>query len=65
MHTFEDVTREFARVAEARVAGWERHRSELTEDVEAWEEDLDRVRRAGSAAALGYLVRYLMVARKR
>lgn len=62
--TFEDVSEEFARVAEARVAGWERHWSELTEDVDKWEEDLDRIRMARDAAQSGLLVRYFMVAVK-
>ena len=63
--TLEDVSEEFVRVAGARVSGWERHWSELTEDVDSWEEDLDRVRRAREAAESGLLVRYFMVARKR
>ena len=63
--TFEDVSEEFVRVAAARMAGWERHWSELTEDVASWEEDLDRIRRAREAAESGLLVRYFMVARKR
>jgi hypothetical protein len=65
LEIFEDVSEEFSRVAEARLSGWERHWSDLTEDVESWEEDLDRIRRARKAAESGLLVRYFMVARKR
>ena len=61
----EDVSEEFARIAEARVAGWEEYWSELTDDLEGWADDLERVRRARSAADSGTLVRYLIVARKR
>ena len=63
--TFEDVSAEFVRVADERVAGWERHWSEITADRDQWEEDLERVRRARDGARSGYLARYFVVARKR